>query len=257
MSKKKLRILENKISSYVEDSNGNLQYQNPPVPENKFKKWLPKIAPFLVVAVAVVLGLSLTSSMSKPVARSLSAYPMSIVLPKGVSVEYVEMMGKLGFGNTETIRNAKYIIERQKWQKDFGLNFIGDAEMKKFLKDNDFIMGNSSQYIDEIPAEAGAKILVNYNRIVPPPPPPSKDEVYAISGTGVITWGGMLRTEEVPPPTEAQLLTNRNTIFVIAGAKKFNTEGMRLVDGILTAIPPVDPIALIKVDHGYVELANW
>lgn len=210
------------------------------------------IVPLSVLAVGIGGYFVLESSMAKPIATSLKEFPHTMELPKGIDSAYVAKLNEFGFGNTQSAREYRYILARQKWQKNFGLTFIGEQEMSNFLEDNGFIIGASDKFLESIPAEAGREMMDNYNKI--------KDCLFrynalwtSVAGTGTLVFGDNLNLSvdwpiEPPPPRIA------HTIYVIANAKKFNTEGMVVKEGKLINH---DPIAVVKTDGGYVEIAHW
>jgi len=228
------------------------QISHPPVPEVPATKPInmkKKIITGVLFGVALLAGsFFLYSSKVRPIARSLKDYPTTITLPANVDSTYVANLEALGFVNIADVQTYHYIVARQKWQRDYGLNFIGDNEMTRFLEVNDFIMGESSRYIDKIPAAAGELIIANFKRIekVVPHPLPTPDQMVWFN----LTHEGAGEEIQIMPPLPL-------IIYVVAGVNKFDTSGMEIKQGVLTAVAPPDPIAVMKVEHGWVELAAW
>lgn len=239
MSKKKMRIIGEQKSPYVEDASGSLQYRPEAAPEKKTNHRATLNIGAVIIVVATCVGIF--AAKSKPIAKTLVEYSAETKLPEGVTEEYITKMQMLGLGNAENIRTYSYILERQKWHKKYGLVFIGNEEMKKFLKDNDFVIGEARRYKDNIPVTEGNLINENLHRIKESLP----HRQYPVIRDGITYIGGDNPSEPIMD------------IFIIASAMKFNTEGMVIEEGVLKAIAPPDPIAVVKVQNGYVELAHW
>jgi hypothetical protein len=183
---------------------------------------------------------TLTSAKSKTIARSLKGFPVETELPKGIDSAYIEELRNHGFHNSPQVKTWLNVVSRKWWKEQYGLCFIGDDEMTKFLLDNDFIMGEAGKFLDNVPVEAGKEMMSNLKRI--------ENWLPSLGFGGFILDGDTIR--------QTDPIRDRK-IFIIAAAGKFDTTGMVLREGILEAIAPPDPIAVVKVDYGWVELANW
>jgi hypothetical protein len=51
--------------------------------------------------------------------------------------------------------------------------------------------------------------------------------------------------------------TKTNQVYVVGPASNFDINGMVVSDRILKAPPKKDPIVVMKVGGGYIELARW
>jgi hypothetical protein len=210
---------------------------NPPKRTSKKLLWLIPTVLFIAGGMSYF---TFSSLVPKPEIRSVNQAFTRETMPEGMDSARVEQLKSMGFTIVPDVQNYNSVSKRQYYKKEFGLLFIGDNELQKFLDDNDFIMGPATSFRENVPPQAIDKIQENASRLKIKF---SYDQTWAvlrIDSDGNIRGDGMY-----------------NPLYIIAGAKSFNTEGMELKEGILTAIPPKDPIALAKVDGGYVELANW
>lgn len=245
----------------------------------------------LVVAASVGLYFSFTSYISKKKENTLQRQVVKPILsdklPEGFDSVYVERMSELGMNTTKEAMLLLNVKQRKYWKENFGLTFMGDNEMTEFLAENKFILGEANRYLHMIPVEVGNVMIDNINKINPP-----DKKMYRFWETAGSTW--ILNEEDVnvhptvgrnidfayydneqtyrmikqsirekyslPNNLHCHIMlepTKKSEIYIIGSAKEFNTTGMVIEDGILKAIPPKDPIAVLKVPNGYVELASW
>jgi hypothetical protein len=155
-----------------------------------------------------------------------------------------------GFVNVPMVINKEATVLREKWKRQFNLLFISDVEAKQLLEENDFIIGPSSRYIKDIPDAAANDIAMNFN---------------ILRKSNVLTYtapdGRVFTQEELDDfdkNAKDWILTGtvNNQIFVIGPASNFNTDGMVITDRQLVN-KKLDPIAVMKVDKGYVQIAKW
>lgn len=237
----------------------------------------------LFIVCLAVSYLVLSSSKGRKIERTVKSYERGIVLPEGVDSTYSEKLISLGFNN-ESTNIYRYTQRRKFYFEKYGLNFIGETELTKFLKDNDFICGESSRYIDEIPLQAGKKMVQNFDKIkssirIHKYRDVLSNQSFLISEDDIIkkVEGNLYECNELNSAEILHQTIKRSTIVeyglvgrfgwfiqrspyqihIIGAAKSFNTTGMVIEEGILKAMPPKDPIAIVKVNDGWVELANW
>jgi len=233
------------------------------------------IAPAILVGLLVLMCFSMNFSKAKTVKRPMTE------APKGFDEAYVKRLEALGFSQNESVLYLQSKKHQEYWSQTFGLNFIGDGEIQKFLMDNDFIMGEASKYVGDIPKEAGDLISSNLTLLKNKYAPFVKYEMERKKeiDRGWVSGGVLTLSFNIPEypqrqdlPNGTTMVTNMengkltttydtiperpNEIWIIAAKAKFNTEGMQL-EGRILRNPPEDPIALVKVKNGYVEIANW
>lgn len=250
----------------------------------------------IYAAFAIVIALCLVSTMNFNKARTVKRPPVDA--PKGYSEAFAKKLQEAGFTANENVTYMQTKEHRDYWQKTFGLNFIGDVEIQKFLHDNDFIMGETTRYLGEMPQSAFVEMNKNLEMVRKKYAPFVKfSEIdndfngtfMFTDGGGVTGWSSSLSWSPMPSTTreftydvptgvrvtelvDGTVKTERvekgkstiiydtlplnSEVWIIAAKAKFNTEGMQL-EGRILRNPPTDPIALVKVKSGYVELANW
>lgn len=239
------------------------------------------------VLVSVIIGLALAAggyffifAKSKPNVRSVKMWQRQMEFDKNFDSAYIASLSQAGFSSLKEVKNMKYVIERIKWMKEYGLHFLGDEEMNKFLVDNDFIIGDADQYIGDVPPDAGKEMIANFKKIG------FVEKRYKLTlnsgrqiiftaeevsptqiGDGVNTnlhWTqdfisrDLMTLNNIPNESGFSIVPEGVKIQIVAGMEKFNTQGMVIEDRILKAPPPPpDPIAIVKVRYGWVQLAGW
>lgn len=217
--------------------------------------------------------------------------PMELtkVAPMVAGSSYFESMAALGFKDEKISHIISYVKNREYWKNGFGLKFIGDDEMSKFLNDNSFILGPASNFKSTVPVEAGRRIISEYERIsdfsasytltlphsnltytlskndlvIVPKSGETLDWINYICGTGCHGITRVVKPEAIakynifPSDFFTLVKTNPSDVLIIASSSEFKTEGMDLINRILSHPTPKDPIAVLKVKDGYIELASW
>ena len=217
--------------------------------------------------------------------RTLVRPNLSTELPYGLDSDYIKKMISLGMNTSKEAKLLINVSQRKYWKTTFGLNFLGEDEMATFLSDNSFILGPADKYKNIVPTEAGHTLAKNFDMIGDYQE--EKYSYWSIGGTvytltkkevlinlipgqtiwfpvlseqGLITKSAILRTGLVPNVycLLRHELKPKNSIYIIGAQKDFNIPSdWSIVNDILMPPPPKDPIAVIKVYGGYVELARW
>jgi len=222
---------------------------------------------------------------------SLKRLGLQYSLPKGFDSASVSELYKMGFKNVQSAGFINAVIKRKMYNEKYGLLFMSDSEVESFLKDNNFIMGDADKYIGNLPEHAVTNIISNFEKLN------DKRSVYLLTLTHdrisfelysdelkyeivdkatVISWDtdyaktmgriqsivkeSAMANKNIPNSdfwTLRKMKNSNERVMVIGGAKDFNTTGMELVKGIISLPVPKDPIAILKVPGGYVELASW
>lgn len=143
---------------------------------------------------------------------------------------------ELGFSNVPSVSKADAVNRGESIRKKYGLSFISDKDMQQLTKDNHIlIQGHASSYNGEIPPSSAQQIVANYNKI-------TSEKIYyyddfwgAWAEVGIDHYGDKKETDKgiliIAPPTQFTPNADINS-------KK-------------------DPIAVIKIDGGFIELAAW
>lgn len=220
---------------------------------------------------------------------SLIPIELAKIAPMIGDSAYFESMAALGFKDEKISHIISYVKNRGYWEREFGLKFIGNDEMDKFLNDNSFILGPASNFKSTVPVEAGKRIIKEYERIsnfsssytltllhdnlsytlskndlvIVPQSGQTLNWMNYVSGTA---WASMTRLVKPEAMGKHNIRasdfftlakTPNSDVLIIASKSEFKTEGMDLINRILSHPVPKDPIAVIKVKDGYVELASW
>lgn len=214
--------------------------------------------------------------------------------PKNKDKDLVEFLHQAGFDQIPSLQSFDYSQEKKYWFDKFGVYFISYAEMDSLCKLNNFIVGEASRYKEDIPMDAIKEMNKNYDTlkdemvtygfrtngqlIAPPDMYFSKSEVGywlkdktnmndfevhlvssdledRLSDKGVKVMKANYYKTHVD---DWELIKNNSfsKVYVVSDARKFNTEGMTIVNNIL--VPQKrDPIAVLKHRKGYLILAKW
>lgn len=199
-----------------------------------------------------------------------------------------------GFKKVPSLEKFGVSAEKEYWLTKYGLYFISYKDMDTLCKANDFIIGESNRYKEEIPSASVKTMAENYNKI--------KDELisYAFRTNGQLTAppdmyfsasevGYWLRGESNMRMYECDFISQKlekrltkrgrkvmqeygktkcsdwelirdyslEKIYVVAQTDKFDLTGMHVENHLLVADRKPDPIAVIKHRKGYVVLAKW
>jgi hypothetical protein len=154
--------------------------------------------------------------MGKPVAVEKIEYDAA----------YLNSLKFLGFDRIPSVANLTTVEFRKKYKEQYGVGFIGDAEMDFLTTKNGFTWAISNEYRGEIPKDAGTTLIANYSKV-------SKIKHYIfVAGEWHVVDGKKFCD-----------------VYVVAPKEMFN-DGATLHSG-------SDPIAVIKVDGGWLELSRW
>lgn len=149
------------------------------------------------------------------------------VVPKEET--YVEELAELGFSNT------KIVIESiaDKYTKATGLTFISDDSLNKYVAQNGFHTKHAEQYKGIIPEDKQRELVLNYDKLK------SVNHYYWDNFFGRFIIVGQDRHGNADP-------FNRKGVWVVAPEEMF-----------LPDPPNKDPMAIVKVDGGWLVLASW
>lgn len=242
----------------------------------------------IIIIAAFILGAVVYSTASLFTTKyvHLKRPKISNLIPEGYDSASVADLYSMGFSKAKNIEAYELHSKRKMYFEKYGLMYMTDAEVKKILSDNNFIMGAADKYIGTIPKFAIDSIVSKTNQIH------DKrsiyrltlthrrisydfysDELHRVPVSGWATWEQSFHGEfryfikqsaldkrGIQPDFFWNLsLQKRNNdrIMIIAGANQFDISGMQVIEGILSLPVPKDPIALLEVPGGYVELVNW
>lgn len=147
-----------------------------------------------------------------------------------ISLEYAKILNEAGFTSVPSVVNRASEEKRHFYLKNYGLNFISDRELQILMEKNNFVWGNARDYTGEIPLEAANKMAENIIKLK------ETDIIHYYRNYDVTDWHRELSDDKI-------------NVNIVAPATMFKP-GAELHKGI-------DPIALVKIDHGWLELARW
>ena len=153
----------------------------------------------------------------------------------GSSDKKVDNLMDLGFINQPDAQKQIYEQLRLKYKKKYNLNFIGDSEMEDTLSRNGYVRESASQYIGGIPKDVQASLLSNYNSI-------DDDLYYWFDDRSYKQWN------KVGEDHHGKEAATEKGVYIVAPPAYFKNHYGR---------GGIDPIAVVKVDGGWIELARW
>lgn len=185
-------------------------------------------------------------------AKKIEAKPTE---PKKVpSDSYLLSLKDIGFTNIPIVTEAIAAEKRKYIKEKYGLNYLSKNELDNIMKDNNLIIANADRYIGNMPLDIAKQIVENYNKF---------QNTDLNEDIWIAPDGRMFRTGQINrlPKKEDRdwiMMGNKTTsvIQVAAPVKEFNTERMVILNNHLVE-PSKDPIALIEIEDGYIELARW
>ncbi len=95
----------------------------------------------ILIPIMLILLLGGSAAYYKTKDRDLKKPILAYKLSGGADSAYLEDMANIGLISYKSALAFKYTKERVFYMSKYGLNFMGDEEMKEFLEDNNFIMG--------------------------------------------------------------------------------------------------------------------
>lgn len=172
-------------------------------------------------------------------------------------VNKIEQLKDIGFVNTSLIVNYE-VSELKKYYFDKAkLKFLSENEVQSIVTENNLIIGPIENFIGNIPNNNVNEILENskkYKNLRPENP------IY-------ITMDNRSFTEEeynkLDNKSKAWIdrtgqVKNKPIYLIAAPLEQFVVnDGQEINNKEIKNKPPVDPIVLIKVDRGYIELSRW
>jgi hypothetical protein len=218
------------------------------------------------------------AQVKRPVIQSL--------LPAGYDSASIADLYAVGFKNAKNIELYEAYKTRKKYMDEYHIMYMTDTQVKQLLSDNNFILGDADRFTGTIPKFAIDSIVskvkqVGDNRSIYELFLPHNnlqfdlysDEMNKVPVSGHANWDAYYGTlfgnfikqsaiakHKIPASDfwQINLKKQSNTrVVIIAGANQFDITGMQVVQGILSLPVPKDPIALLQVPGGYVELVNW
>lgn len=143
---------------------------------------------------------------------------------------------ELGFSNVPSVSKNASLDRAAFIQRKYGLSFISDKDMQQLTKDNKtLIQGHAQAYNGEVPRSSANQIVENYNKI-------TGEKIYyhddfwgTWAEVGIDHYGDKKETDK--------------GILIIAPPSQFTPNA--------DINSKKDPIAVIKTDGGFIELAAW
>lgn len=167
-----------------------------------------------------------------PIVAIAAIYSFTVLKPKKEVSDYFKSLKEYGFGNTPEIGGKYYGSLRDRFKKETGLDFISDEEMIQLTNGNNMVWSQAANYKSSLPKEAGIQIIKSYSHL-------KNTKHYYNTGN----W------EEWKEVGTGLFDSGDKGVFVVSYPDMFK-DGAPLHSG-------RDPIAVVKVDGGWLELARW
>lgn len=196
----------------------------------------------------LVLMLSVSTIM-KSCSDARGSKPNDKEKPKiVVESNYINSLKEAGFERLPLLTTMENENLRAEYKKKYGLDFIANSEMNELLKSNDLMMAESRFYTGEIPEQALKAFGENYkncktigiptgwnfhNKFYSDEWMETEGNKYEIKAL-ILEWGERM-----------------GNVFVVGPSSKFDKEAIEAEKR------GKDPIIIIKVEKGFLELARW
>jgi hypothetical protein len=182
---------------------------------------------------------------SKPSSNSKQSVP---------SDQYLRGLVEAGFVNIPGITEAVAVERRKHYKEKYDLNFLSTSELSNLVTENHLIIGPAENYIGTIPSDVMIQISINYDKFKKTDL--NKGISYVAPDNRVWTKA---QVDEMSNLDRMYVLSGnkKGTVLVAAPQSQFNTAGYIIIDNQMVKPPPKDPLALIEVEGGYIELGRW
>lgn len=184
---------------------------------------------------------------------SEAAVPVAKV-KSSITGNEIEELAKIGFTKSSSLIALKTSSEREAWTKK-GFVYISQEELGNIMAENNWFIGPANAYIGNIPADAAKKIANVYNRLSS-----YRFEIFVAPDGRRFTEGELNKFSSIDAnwiKTGTKTTTGAE-VFVVAPSDKFDQTLLDIQGGELkpkTKNP--DPIVVVKINNGYIELARW
>jgi hypothetical protein len=268
--------------------------------KNTIMKKISLIASALVVLCGAYIVFS--SLKSKPKDKSFTAFVVdSKRLEKtsnsdSYSGEQIKFLKSMGLSNSETVKNNSVLSDANLsafYMKKFGLKYMSNETVEAYCQKNDFIYGDLSNYIYQIPSQNVSQFKSNYQNVLSVDPSLKgyyflrtsldegskfleKIEVSEISQDKLPRINGALngapQSSDLLPllperkkyyndkyPTVKDIVVDHalgNVIKIIAPDGFFKKDGYEVVGNELRR-KAIDPIIIMSVKDGWLILTEW
>lgn len=180
-------------------------------------------------------------------ADAATAVESKVVLNPDMANELKE----LGFTKSSSIKRLK-MLEERKFYMSKGFKYVPNDVLMKEMTDNNWFIGPASAYIGEIPDVSGIRIIQGCKELKK-----YHEPQVILTDKRVFTVKYM---ESLPEPhktwaKEHSEPYNDIAVFIVAPLDKF--DGTVEANGREMVPKKLDPIAVVKLNHGYIELARW
>lgn len=166
----------------------------------------------------------------------------------------IEMLNELGFNNTENVVSSEKFTLKQ-YYGEMNLKFIHDVELKTILETDNLYLGPVEKFIGKIPEKNVNEIIKNalaYKNKT------NFVKTYITPDNRAFTESEFNKLDE---DAKSWILrrgkVNDKPVYLIAAPPDQFDLGSTFIENRTVKEKPLDPIALIKVDKGYVELSRW
>lgn len=224
---------------------------------------------FLFASLALLCSSYLIVSRYK-VDETKSKVIKSTVKVTDVNIEDASLktLKDIGLVNIPTIANAEATKNRKFYKEKYGLNFISETEMDVIVKENNLLIGETENFIGNIPENAAKDISKNYAIYTA--------KFLELNKGSYMSPDGRIFTQEYVDEllkknrkADANWITGKDKkggykidetfsfkVNIAAPASQFRINDFEIINPKTGEIIK-DPLALIRVNNGWVELARW
>lgn len=170
------------------------------------------------------------------------------------SDQYLKGLVEAGFVNVPGITEAVAVEKRKYYKEKYDFNFLSTSELNNLMIENHLIIGPAENYIGTIPSDVMIQISINYDKFKKTDL--NREISYVAPDNRVWT---KTQVDEMSDSNRAYVLSGnkKGTVLVAAPQNQFNTAGYIIIDNQMVKPAPKDPLALIEVEGGYIELGRW
>lgn len=206
---------------------------------------------YILIALSVLLiGGGVTAFVIGKPNKTNSKKSDGTVIP---TRNYLEGLREAGFTSLPAFVKKDLEEKRKFYDEKYGVTFFSDKELSDLLVNNGWLIGCSNYYIGDIPVESGKKMIENLKMI-------SEKEIhldrYDLNQHEMVTQEVALERWTARTSPDIAVIP---LVFIAAPKDKFDMSGATVNINADNFIEPKnnDPVALYKINGGWLELARW
>lgn len=203
-----------------------------------------------IFSIAAILISSLSFESCSDASASKPDNPEASKMVYNEPGSYINTLKEAGFDNLPLLASVEAEEKRAYYMKLCGLNYISEGEVQEILTKNDLMIAESKYYIGDIPKEAISAFNENYKKY--------KENINPEPG---YMLGNKFYSQEWMDSEEGKRWEIRSeilqrgvkvgTAYVIGSSDKFDNQAIEAEK------KGKDPIIIVPVEGGYLELARW